>query len=174
MFLETALVICRKWAQMFAANNIRPSVSKAFLHKGLPRKWQDSGHGTSRVFEWRSIFIIQIHSQINKCQDTRKLCIKLMKHRPRWIAYAFHTWPVAEDLVLFEKLQANNHSMQSFSHFRKNTSYNLHMWRQYCHLLKYNPSLVYLPSISPSRRRPFCFEKILRVQVPLCVSRQLS
>ena len=32
------------------------------------------------------------------------------------------------------------------------------------------PSLVYRPSISPSRWHPFCLEKFLRVQVPLgCV-----
>ena len=62
----------------------------------------------------------------------------------------------------------------TFSRFSKNTSYDLHMWTQYCHLLEYIPSLVYLdhpdPSISSSRWCPFCLEKFLHVQVPLgCV-----
>jgi len=34
---------------------------------------------------------------------------------------------VSTKAVLFEKLLADNHSMQVFSHFRKTTSYNLHM-----------------------------------------------
>ena len=59
----------------------------------------------------------------------------LLKHRHRWIAYSFRMWAVPEDLVLVEKLQADNHSMQLFSSFRRNTSYDLHMWRQYCHFV---------------------------------------
>ena len=59
----------------------------------------------------------------------------LLKHRHRWIAYSFRMWGVPEDLVLVEKLQADNHSMQLFSSFRRNTSYDLHMWRQYCHFV---------------------------------------
>ena len=59
-------------------------------------------------------------------------------------------------------------------HILGKKTYDLHMSRQYCHLLEYMRSLVYLdhpgPSISPSRWCPFCLEKFLRVQVPLgCV-----
>ena len=45
-------------------------------------------------------------------------------------------WSVPEDL--------DNHSMRLFSYFWKNTSYDLHMWRQYWHWLEYMPPLVYI------------------------------
>ena len=114
-----------------------------------------------------SRFIFYLKNDNCTCQDIRKFHIK---HSHRWTAHSFHMWDVPENLVLFEKLQADYHCMQVFSHFRKNTSYDLHKWRQYCHLLEYIPSLVYLdhpgPSISPSWWRMFCLEKFLHVKVP--------
>ena len=84
-----------------------------------------------------STILIQIHIpvylKIDNCQDNRKLCIK---HRHLWVAYSCHMWGVSEDLVLFERTP---HSMQLFSHFWKNTSCALPVWKQYCHLLEYMP-----------------------------------
>ena len=77
--------------------------------------------------------------KIENCQNNRKFCIK---HPNHWIINSFSRRGADEDLVLLQKLQADNHSMQLFSHFGKNTSYDLHMWRQYCHLLECIPSLV--------------------------------
>ena len=108
--------------------------------------------------------------KIENCQNNRKFCIK---HPHHWITNSFSRRG-AEDLVLLQKLQADNHSMQLFSHFGKNTSYDLHMWRQYCHLLECIPSLVrYIwTMLDPQYRHRdgFCLEQFLRVQVPLgCV-----
>ena len=64
----------------------QPSVSKAVLRKGLPRKWQDSGDGTIRVSGWRCedsrlnqgyqsrlyLSRFTFYLKIHKCQDNRK------------------------------------------------------------------------------------------------------
>ena len=61
----------------------------------------------SLLYLSRFIFYLEI----DKCQGNRKLCVN---HRHHWIAYSFHVWGVPEDLVLFQKLQADNQSMQVF------------------------------------------------------------
>ena len=145
--------------------------------RGLFMKmWRCAQAKDIRVYEiYLSRFIFYLKDDNCTCQDIRKFHIK---HSHRWTAHSFRMWDVPENLVLFEKLQADYHCMQVFSHFRKNTSYDLHKWRQYCHLLEYIPSLVYLdhsgPSISPSWWRMFCLEQFLHVKVPLGMSRQLS
>ena len=118
----------------------------------LQRKWQHIDDGTIRVFEWRCedsrlnhgyqsplyLFRFIFYLKIDDCQNNRKFC---------------QNTGAPEDLVLFEKLQADNHSMQSFSLFAKtahttcacegstvicwNTSHHWYIWTilapQYCH-----------------------------------------
>ena len=83
----------QQW-DLFTAEGLRslpvffwqPSVSKAVLPKGLPRKWQDSGDGTIRVSGWRCedsrlnqgyqsrlyLSRFTFYLKIHKCQDNRK------------------------------------------------------------------------------------------------------
>ena len=58
------------------------------------------------------------------------------------------------------RLNQDNVSIRLFSHFCKNTSCYLHIWRQYCHLLEYMPSLVSRPSISRLPWLPFWFWRV--------------
>ena len=90
---------------------ILPSVSKALLRKGQPRKWQDNDDGTMRVYSWRCE-----DSRLNHGYQSplyllrfilyRKLCIK---HRHHWVAYSFHMWGVPGIWCSSTRLQANNH-----------------------------------------------------------------
>ena len=83
----------QQW-DLFTAEGLRslavffwqPSVSKAVLREGLPRKWQDSGDGTIRVSGWRCedsrlnqgyqsrlyLSRFTFYLKIHKCQDNRK------------------------------------------------------------------------------------------------------
>ena len=77
----------------------------------------------------------------------------------RFIVCCLHIWRVPEDLVLFQKLEADKHYMLLSWHLQEFTSCDLHMWSQYCQVLETMPSLGYLTIWSPSRWRHVSFSQ---------------
>ena len=123
-----------------------------------------------QIHRWLEVYILPVNCnafmRFRAIQETRCFTLhqrdcmaKKIVGWVRFIVCCLHIWRVPEDLVLFQKLEADKHYMLLSGHLQEFTFCDLHMWSQYCQVLETMPSLGYLTIWSPSRWRSVSFSQ---------------